>query len=76
MGTVGAFNLDLNNIGELTNYSIQTSENVIQEVANQGDLIGLAIAIAIALGLIFGAVFLVVGLIPRLIKTVKGIKGR
>jgi len=76
MGTVGAFNLDLNNIGELTNYSIQTSENVIGEVANQGDLIGLAIAIAIALSLIFGAVFLVVGLIPRLIKTVKGIKGR
>ena len=74
MGTTGTFNFDLNNIRDVTNYSIQTAERVTEELANQGDLIGLGIAISIALALIFGAIFLVLNFIPQLISKVKGIR--
>lgn len=74
MGTTGTFTLALNNLRDVTNFSIQTAEEVIEEVANNGDLIGLGIAVALALTLIFGVVFLVIGFIPKMLKAIKGFK--
>jgi len=74
MGTTGAFTLDLNNLRDITNNSIQVAERITLEISEQGGLIGLGIAISIALALIFGVVFLALNFIPQLIGKVKGIR--
>ena len=74
MATVGSFDLNLGALGNTTNNSIGVAEAVTEELANQGDLIGLGIAISIALALIFGAIFLVLNFIPALIGKMKGLR--
>ncbi|MCK4429129.1 MAG: hypothetical protein KAU95_02040 [Candidatus Aenigmarchaeota archaeon] len=74
MGTTGSFTLNLETLGNITNSSVRTVEFITLEIANQGSLIGLAIAISIALTLIFGTIMIVVNFIPALIRKVKGIR--
>ncbi len=74
MATTGSFDLNLDNLKDITNNSVGIGEAVTEEVADQGDLIGLAIAISIALTLIFGVVFLAIAFLPKLLGKVKGLK--
>jgi len=74
MGTSGTFDFNLNNVGNLTNYSVQIGERVVEEVANMGDLIGIGIAIAVSLSLIAIGILVVIGIPFLIIKKVKGYK--
>ena len=76
MATTGSFDLNLSVLGNTTNNSLGIVEAITNELANQGDLMGLAIAISISLTLIFGAIFIVINFIPALITKVKGIRGK
>ena len=58
----------------MINNSSDVGENVTSGVADQGDLIGLAIGLSIAIGLLFGVVILLLGTVVMLIKKTKGLK--
>lgn len=75
MATTGSFDFNLTAVSTTTNNSIGLVEAITEEMANQGDLMGLAIAIAIALTLIFGTIFIAINFIPRLLAKVKGLRG-
>ena len=72
--TVGTVTVDLNNFRDMINNTSDIGENVTEGVADQGDLIGLAIGLSIAIGLLFGVVILLLATILTLIKRVKGLK--
>lgn len=74
MGTTGSVTIDLNNIRDTTNAGLQLGERVVEGVADQGSLIGLAIGLSIAIGLIVLLIVLVIGIPSKLIRQVKGIK--
>lgn len=74
MATTGSVTVDLNNFGDMINNSASVGENVTAGVADQGDLIGLAIGLSIAIGLLFGVVLLMLGIIVTLIGKTKGLK--
>jgi len=74
MATTGSVDVNLTAIGNTINNSTTLGHLVVQGVADQGDLIGLAIGLAIAIGLLIGLIFLVISIIPRLIAKVKGIR--
>ena len=75
MATTGTFDFNLETVSNTVNNSTLFTAGVMQEVAGQGDLIGLAIALTIALTLIFGTIFLIINFIPALIGKLKGLKG-
>ena len=74
MATTGSVDVNLTNFGEAINNSSQLGEQVIGGVADQGDLIGLAIGITIAITLLFGVILLMIALVITLIGRVRGIK--
>ena len=74
MATSGEVSINLSNIGTTINNATTLGDFVMEGVKNQADIIGMAIGLAIALGLLIGLIFLVIGVIPRLIRTVKGIR--
>jgi len=74
MGTVGTVTVDLNNFQDMINESSFLGAEVTGGVADQGDLIGLAIGLSIAIGLLFGVVVLLLAFIVTLVKKTKRIK--
>ena len=74
MGTTGSVTVDLNNFRDMINNSSTLGAEVTGGVADQGDLIGLAIGLSIAIGLLFGVVVLLLAFIVTLVKKTKGIK--
>jgi len=74
MATTGSLDVNLDNFGEMVNNSSSLGAEVTGGVADQGDLIGLAIGLSIAIGLLFGVVILLLGFIVTLVKKTKGIK--
>jgi len=74
MATTGSLDVNLTNFGEMINNSSDLGAEVTGGVADQGDLIGLAIGLSIAIGLLFGVVILLLGFIVTLIKKTKGVK--
>lgn len=74
MGTTGAVTVDLNNFRDMINSSALLGNEVTGGVADQGDLIGLAIGLTIAIGLLFGVVVLLLAFIVTLVRKTKGIK--
>jgi len=74
MATTGSVDVNLTNFGEMINNSTDLGSEVTGGVADQGDLIGLAIGLSIAIGLLFGVVILLLAFIMTLVKKTKGIK--
>ena len=74
MATNGSVTIDLNNIGDMVNNSGTIAEKTIEGVADQGDLIGLAIGLSVALGLLVGVIVFMLGVVVMLIRKTKGIK--
>ena len=74
MGTTGAVTVDLNNFRDMINNSSTLGAEVTGGVADQGELIGLAIGLSIAVGLLFGVIVLLLAFIVTLVKKTKGIK--
>ena len=74
MATTGSVDVNLTNFGEMVNNSASIGAGVTSGVADQGDLIGLAIGLSIAIGLLFGVIVLLLGFIVTLIRKTKGIK--
>jgi len=66
--------VDLDNISSLINNSTVLGDFVMSGVAEQGDLMGLAIGLAIAVTLLIALIFSVIRIIPRLIDIVKRLK--
>ncbi len=75
MGTTGAVTIDLNNISDTILNATQIVEKTTEGIANQGALIGLAIGLTLAIGLLFILIFSILAIIPRLLKSVKGLRG-
>ena len=71
MATTGSVDVNLSTIGNTVNNSTYLGEQVTAGIANQGDLIGMAVGLFIALGLIFGVVFLVWKFGKNIISTAK-----
>ena len=57
----------------MINNSTELGADVTGGVADQGDLIGLAIGLSIAIGLLFGVVILLLATIVTLVKKTKGV---
>ena len=74
MAVSGSVIVDLNNFRDMINNSSDLGAEVTGGVADQGDLIGLAIGLSIAIGLLFGVVILLLGFIVTLVKKTKGVK--
>jgi len=74
MATVGTFDLNLDNIKDITNESQHVAEKVTEEVADMSDIIGIGIALFIAIGLITVALVALIALPLVLIKKLKGYK--
>ena len=74
MTATGAVTVDLNNFRDMINNSSDLGAEVTGGVADQGDLIGLAIGLSIAIGLLFGVVILLLAFVVTLVKKTKGIK--
>lgn len=74
MATTGSIDVNLTAFGATVNASTGLAADVVGGVADQGELIGLAIGLTIAIGSLIGLIFLVISIIPRLIATVKGFK--
>jgi len=74
MATTGSLDVNLDNFGEMINNSSNLGAEVTGGVADQGDLIGLAIGLSIAIGLLFGVVVLLLAFIVTLVKKTKRIK--
>ena len=74
MAVTGSVIVDLNNFRDAINNSSSLGEQDIGGVADQGDLIGLAIGITIAITLLFGVILLMIVLVITLISRTKGIK--
>ncbi len=74
MAVTGSVIVDLNNFRDMINNSSDLGAEVTGGVADQGDLIGLAIGLSIAIGLLFGVVILLLGFIVTLVKKTKGVK--
>ena len=74
MTTTGSVDVNLTPISNSINSASTLGANVTGGVADQGDLIGLAIGLTIAIGLLFGVVALMLVLVVKLIRQVKGIK--
>ena len=72
--TVGSVDVNVEKFGNMINNSTDLGAEVTGGVADQGDLIGLAIGLSIAIGLLFGVVILLLATIVTLIKRVKGLK--
>ena len=75
MGTTGSVDVNLTAISNTVNNATTLGHLVIQGVADQGDLIGLAIGLVIAVGMLFGLIFLVISIVPKLLGKIKGIRG-
>ena len=74
MATTGSIDVNLDNFGDMVNNSANLGAEVTGGVADQGDLIGLAIGLSIAIGLLFGVVILLLAFIVTLVKKTKNIK--
>jgi len=74
MATTGSVDVNLTPFGDMINNSTDLGANVTGGVADQGDLIGLAIGLSIAIGLLFGVVVLLLAFIVTLVKKTKNIK--
>ena len=74
MATTGSVDVNLTKFGGMINNSSELGADVTGGVADQGDLIGLAIGLSIAIGLLFGVVLLMLGIIVTLIGKTKGLK--
>lgn len=74
MATTGSIDVNLTAFGSTINASTGLASDVVGGVADQGELIGLAIGLTISIGLLIGLIFLVIGVIPRLLKAVKNIR--
>ncbi len=74
MGTTGTFTFALNNVRDLTNASVELGNNIVSEVADMGDIIGIGIAIAVSMGLIAMGILVVIGIPFLIIRKVKGYK--
>ena len=61
--TVGSVSLDLNNISDIINNSTLVGARTTGGIADQGDLIGLAVGLTIALTLLAVAIGVILGLI-------------
>ncbi len=75
MGSSGSFDFNLTNVANLTNNSVRIGEEVIEELAGMGDIIGIGIAISVSMGLIAMGILVVIGIPFLIIKKVKGYKG-
>jgi len=73
MATVGSFDFNLSKIGNTMNNALDLGEKTTQGVADQGDLIGLAIGITIAIVLIAGAILLILGVPQKFITKIRTI---
>jgi len=74
MATSGSIDVNLEKFEDMINNSSNLGAEVTGGVADQGDLIGLAIGLSIAIGLLFGVVILLLAFIMTLVKKTKGIK--
>ena len=74
MATTGSVDVNLTKFGDMINNSTEIGAEVTGGVADQGDLIGLAIGLSIAIGLLFGVVVLLLAFIVTLVKKTKGMK--
>ena len=74
MATVGSVDVNLTPISNTINNATDLGASVVEGVADQGALIGLAIGLFIAIGLIVVLILLVLGIPSKLIAKVKGIK--
>jgi len=74
MATSGSVDVNLEKFEDMINNSSNLGAEVTGGVADQGDLIGLAIGLSIAIGLLFGVVILLLAFIMTLVKKTKGIK--
>ena len=72
--TTGAVDVNLTPIGQTINNTTLLGAKVVGGVADQGDLIGLAIGLTIAIGMLFGVVIAMLVFIVVLIRKTKGIK--
>ena len=72
--TTGSVDVNVEKFGNMINNSTDLGQEITGGVADQGDLIGLAIGLSIAIGLLFGVVILLLATIVTLIKRVKGLK--
>jgi len=72
--TGGDVNVSLTNFQTMINNSTTLADLVMGGVADQGELIGLAIGILLAVTLLFGLVFSIINAAPRIIESVKRIK--
>ena len=76
MATTGSVSIDLNNIGEAVNSTNQLAERVLEGVADQGALIGLAIGLIIAIGLLIALVIFMLNKLTQVLGKTRGIGGR
>jgi len=74
MGTVGTVSIDLNNIRDIINNSTLTASGTVGGVADQADLIGLAVGIAVAVTLLIGAIAGVFGFLWVIFSMVNRLK--
>ena len=74
MATTGSVDVNLDKFGNMINNSTEVGAKVTEGVADQGDLIGLAIGLSVALGLLVGVIVFMLGVVVMLIRKTKGIK--
>ena len=74
LATTGSVDVNLDNFKDMINNSSDLGAEVTGGVADQGDLIGLAIGLSIAIGLLFGVIILLLAFIMTLVKKTKGMK--
>lgn len=70
----GSIDVNLDNFSDMVNNGGILGAEVSGGVADQGNLIGVAIGITIAITLLFGVVFLILAYIIKLIKETKNMK--
>ena len=75
MGTVGEVSIDLNNIGGAINNTNQLAERVLEGVADQGALIGLAVGLLIAIGLLIGLVIFMLNKLTQVLNKTRRLGG-
>jgi len=74
MATTGSIDVNLTPYSNMINNTSSLGANVTQGVADQGQIIGLAIGLVIGLGLLFGLIMFVYGKLTGIVSATKGLK--
>ncbi len=74
--TAGTVTIDLNNLRDIINNSTLVGARTTGGLADQGDLIGLAIGLTIALSLLAVAIGVILGLIFIIFSFARKLKGQ